>query len=347
MDDDEKPQSEPPRHWPPLPPVERIRGWWAGGRYFYARGYEPPPQERMPTQEEWREIIAPVLWEITEQQRSADPLHRARRTVEGFRAILGTTKKLAEGLAAVNAAEHAKGPFARIIDTMRASQGLPPLPPSSRIPLHPLPLHANKTLWGFMAALGATCGTAILAVQAQLVLPLYVAGLVFFWGCATIGFVMLYRENEHIRNALRVLGSLAIAAGIIAYLYSSRSHLTAPSSDAPSRAQRVIVNRTLPELHGFYRGRTDAEGDRLIQPYIGKWIRVSGKVSNVTPSSGAPAFTYVTLAGRSLIPDSLTFGPIWKDKILVMRQGDRIAAICRIGQPMDYLIALDDCELLR
>jgi len=45
--------------------------------------------------------------------------------------------------------------------------------------------------------------------------------------------------------------------------------------------KRTQANISLDILRGFYKDRTQTEGDRLAAPYMNKWVTVEGKVKNI------------------------------------------------------------------
>ena len=61
------------------------------------------------------------------------------------------------------------------------------------------------------------------------------------------------------------------------------------------RSHRVIVNIPLDTLFGFYKGRLEIEGDRLIAPYLGKWINISGPIDDIRGPSFAGFGSSITI----------------------------------------------------
>ncbi len=62
------------------------------------------------------------------------------------------------------------------------------------------------------------------------------------------------------------------------------SHRQLDISTMPSRdsANRVIVDVTPDYLMGLFDQHTSVQAQKLIEPYIGKWIRVSGRLHDVS-----------------------------------------------------------------
>lgn len=109
-------------------------------------------------------------------------------------------------------------------------------------------------------------------------------------------------------------------------------------------AGSTVCSLTPEELVKVFDGRTTAQGDALAKNYIGKWIKVSGSIDDVTTASrrrvtnvnletDAP---YIILIFRGKAADSLS----------MLRKGDIISVFGRIDLIARDAVRLESCELL-
>jgi hypothetical protein len=117
----------------------------------------------------------------------------------------------------------------------------------------------------------------------------------------------------------------------------------APEISSPTVLEdnRVVVGTNPERLCAFFKDATTAQGKRLVQPYIGKWMRVSGKVSNVGDSH--ISFRNFGVAGVLII---MFFDDKWSDRISVLEMGTTVTVLGQIRE-IDVLgLQLRNCELV-
>jgi hypothetical protein len=122
-----------------------------------------------------------------------------------------------------------------------------------------------------------------------------------------------------------------------------------PPPAPPPRGERVFVEEsvTLEYLSGLYRERTHIQGDKLGAAYIGKWIRVTGKVAFATPlwEDGASV-------SLELEPDRDGFRSAYlvflagRERLEALRPKDVITVVGRIQRFDKSEMELQECELL-
>jgi hypothetical protein len=100
------------------------------------------------------------------------------------------------------------------------------------------------------------------------------------------------------------------------------------TTDAPpATSERVIVDTTPLALMGLYKGRSGLEADRIIAPYIGKWIKISGQADYI---QGAGNGELVTIKPDAFTAAFLYFDAKWLDKLSVLPIHPTISALCQI-----------------
>lgn len=108
---------------------------------------------------------------------------------------------------------------------------------------------------------------------------------------------------------------------------------------------RILVNVAPFFLIDTLKEHTDIAGQKLIAPYIGKWMRVEGSVADVVDASGNPYVqVWTDEPHRELV--SMRFRPSWLDHLSTFRRGDRIVAMGRVASADTVVVRFEDCELV-
>ena len=111
-------------------------------------------------------------------------------------------------------------------------------------------------------------------------------------------------------------------------------------------SERIIVDVTPEYLMSFFAEHTSIQALRLIEPYIGKWMRVSGPLGNV---SNTQHFAHVVFERR---PHSfkviymLFRQPDRSDRLSVLRRGTQLTVLGQIKEVTQLTLHLDNCELI-
>jgi hypothetical protein len=120
----------------------------------------------------------------------------------------------------------------------------------------------------------------------------------------------------------------------------------------PRIAGRDFVGASItPEyLLGFFSEHTAIQASKLIEPFIGKWLRISGNLSQILSSS--PDRAQLTFSGRGVGDDLASVFMYFRDegeveRLAILRRGDRLTVVGRITEINTVQIDLDDCELER
>jgi len=128
-----------------------------------------------------------------------------------------------------------------------------------------------------------------------------------------------------------------------------------PVSEKPARKEavadqeerRVFVNVPPDYLMKFFEDHTQILATRLVEPYVGKWIKISAPVFNVSArknSAGEQTMTVALHRPKSTILFMLAFGSQWADVLTILRKDDLFTAIGKIEAVDRTSITLVDCE---
>jgi len=111
---------------------------------------------------------------------------------------------------------------------------------------------------------------------------------------------------------------------------------------------RIVVDATPEYLTCFFHNHIYIQAQKLAAPYIGKWIKITGPLSNVGELSG-DSFQ-VTFADRGLRTSQaqvyMYFKREWVDRLSVLKQDDRITILGKISGISGVQVDLENCELI-
>ena len=160
-------------------------------------------------------------------------------------------------------------------------------------------------------------------------------------------------------HALTWAGAAFIAYGLISLFLPEKDNV--PSVEAPAypplpkveaavaeQPRRIFLGKTttVEYLQKLFRENTEIQANKLVGDYIGKWIRVSGCVVNV--SSIAQGIQVLMRPRKSeKRPDEyvqLHFGADWIDRVSILRPDEEISAIGQLNAVSGLWISLKNCE---
>jgi hypothetical protein len=113
---------------------------------------------------------------------------------------------------------------------------------------------------------------------------------------------------------------------------------------------RIFVGPSItPEyLLGLFEGHTSIQARKLIEPFIGKWLKISGNLDEVM--SPSPNIAQVTFSDRGFQGKLASVYMYFRTKALIdrlatMRRGDSVVVIGEIRNVNSSHVELEDCEL--
>jgi hypothetical protein len=182
------------------------------------------------------------------------------------------------------------------------------------------------------------------------VAAVWVFGKVAMWGIAT-------SEKFSVRAGVTALVCAIVGVGLVEAIRltanreaavgrSESTQITAPAVPPVAAPDtREFTNRTPRELLGFYRNVTTLQGDSLIAPFKGLWIKVAGKVESVVDAGGARA--QVVLKDHEGTMCTCTFQPRWTNALRRLSKNDEISATGKIFEGQNgSTLYLADCDLV-
>jgi hypothetical protein len=119
-----------------------------------------------------------------------------------------------------------------------------------------------------------------------------------------------------------------------------------PSGPTPGR---VYLGLSPKELVEPFESHVTIQAQQLVAAYIGKWLRIAGRVRDVSRSEDERGWQISPQRDRDLGGGSgvyLYFGPEWKDHVAVLRRGDPFTVDGRIESVESFGVILETCELV-
>jgi len=120
-----------------------------------------------------------------------------------------------------------------------------------------------------------------------------------------------------------------------------------PEPPAPAPAERVTTQRTPEDLWELFASLTDMQATRVIEPFIGQWMEISGPVDSVGNWDGH--FAQVTL-NRPKDPYHHIFFMFrsegWVPRLATLATGDRLTIRGEIERIDRISIQLTNCEIV-
>lgn len=121
---------------------------------------------------------------------------------------------------------------------------------------------------------------------------------------------------------------------------------SAPGITLPKSGPRLLVPDTVTPAYllGLFTSHTSREARLLLGDFLGKWMPVSGTVSDVS-EIGDVLFVQMRTPAPDAVPVALSFRGPWKERVSTLRRGDSLTAIGCINDVNGLHVELDPAEL--
>jgi hypothetical protein len=118
-------------------------------------------------------------------------------------------------------------------------------------------------------------------------------------------------------------------------------------SQQPNTEERMVVSVTPNYLLGFYKSYTAAQADKLLEEYVGKWIKISLKIANVHVHSLVDGHIVGHDANEKSVFISAIFNEQkWIDRIRILQLGEIIVVTGKIEKVSGGTLCLNNCEIV-
>jgi hypothetical protein len=178
---------------------------------------------------------------------------------------------------------------------------------------------------------------------------------------AALTLLVVVSNPLHFGLAQRIIGgSIVIAAAAvvsrIAHYLNKKSQSSVesvaaiPATREPSPATRpltggrVLITAEPEYLMAFFRNHTAIQAENLLAAFLNKWMRVCGRLYNVTPVG---THSILVTFSRPLSSEVHMFfdQKDWRDRLAILRRGDSINVVGQLTEARMHEIILNNCEL--
>lgn len=111
----------------------------------------------------------------------------------------------------------------------------------------------------------------------------------------------------------------------------------------PVESPRIYLKVTPEYLMGIPRDQMAIQASKSIEHFIGKWLKVSGTVTNVSSSDSD---TIVTFANPNFTLIQMYFEKGWHGLVSALNREQQITVIGQVQQVQAYALILTKCEVL-
>jgi hypothetical protein len=165
-----------------------------------------------------------------------------------------------------------------------------------------------------------------------------VGGLGMLWALVlhiAHGHILAHERHPPRQAADSIRRQLTTLASAASTLPATQPHTT------PDRQNQVDTDVTSEQLTAMFQNVTEVQGRRLVAPYLGKWLTVSGLVRDVDSAGGQrvrilfedhPAYAY--------------FDANQADRVSLFVRGQRMTVRGVIENIGSYGVALHHCEIV-
>lgn len=176
----------------------------------------------------------------------------------------------------------------------------------------------------------------------KVIIPLLVAAIAAFALVNPVGLDWTWR-----------IGStfvLLLVAALIALWLHARSRSAQQqkpiATPTPTAPRRIYIKVDPAVLSGFYNEHTQLQASKLLETYVGKWIRISGSVMDVEMSVLGKIVVFLSTENMTRPLMALYFEPQWAEHTTHLRRGASIVAEGQIGSAGRDYLTLANCELV-
>lgn len=112
--------------------------------------------------------------------------------------------------------------------------------------------------------------------------------------------------------------------------------------------ERIFVGDSITPkyLYDFFEHNTSVQATKLTDAYLGKWMRITGDLSQVSVFGEIRRFAQVTFKDMRSPTVFLIFDEKWIDRLSILKRGDRLTIIGKLDRIDAATIQLNHCEIV-
>lgn len=130
---------------------------------------------------------------------------------------------------------------------------------------------------------------------------------------------------------------------------AKKKNSPAPASASPPEKVFVPDGVTPSSLMALCDGKTAMQAEALTNVYVGKWIEISGSLTNISDHGES---LYVSVNVATVFSGMRTTATVWltfkgdRDFLEMLQKGAQLVAIGKIRRIRNVSMDFDDCELI-
>ena len=208
---------------------------------------------------------------------------------------------------------------------------------------------------GFIADIFGSVPDAIDKLRSFMPLSIWVIvlGLMIFMGYKK--YTKQKKEKAHYNESITQKHEDIASPLEQSSYHQSKSLTTAEIPTNKSEDERIFVNTPPFDLQKKVRGMTGYQADKVKEPYLGKWLKILGQVSNVENTAYAPSDN----SERDIVVwcdcpsgnanDNVSIvmyfnADRWESHLSHIERGEQINVLGEIANISERLITLRNCE---
>jgi hypothetical protein len=143
--------------------------------------------------------------------------------------------------------------------------------------------------------------------------------------------------------------SMEIKPSVFAPTDKAKKELPSAETSGPTILpdNRIVIGLAPEKLCAFFEGVTTAQGNRMVQPYLGKWMKVSGEVTDTNHVPGQ--FSRISFGRFGRLGEcsfTMFFEEKWSEHVSILNAGETVTVLGQLKSVEQTHIVLDPCELV-
>jgi hypothetical protein len=143
------------------------------------------------------------------------------------------------------------------------------------------------------------------------------------------------------------------------FLHLRAAYIQANQTAKPSNVNKVVVplgqsegrifvsaDVTSKFLIGLFEKHKTIDAKKLVEPFIGMWMQVSGSLSDVSELKSYGVIVHLKRASLVEATTALFFDQEWVDRLSILQKGSDITVIGQISDVDGLRVQLNHCELV-
>jgi hypothetical protein len=215
------------------------------------------------------------------------------------------------------------------------------LPLRDRVERIELWLNRGHLLWWLLPPSILTVITGVLGYLRAVSFGALVTGLIAAFSVPSLALAALFSAASRFRRKEPNVTAITRARSESLATTDTRQDVVQPIPAVNS--DRIFVSRTPEQFMDMCRGKMAVEQDRIIGPFINKWLRTQIIVDDVSIPSSSGGAIWAGEQSRRIISK---FDKKWDARLHVLSKGEHLEIIGKIEHVDGSAVHLTECEII-